>query len=468
MARRCVSSFGRWAWPRLSPKEQALRDLILTLSTAEAREAAHEIAQTHALSPKAVERVIVPYAARQGEVNPAEARAHKLEEREGLAITLVALGNQERVLVLEMLRDRIASPAVVQVLLTNADAITEAARSEERRGYLRASEAALTFSVGFRVAYFLYRSAKIVRPLADRLAERVEVLLIMRFVIERLRLFNGQKIRPIFGEPIADASDKILEERQAAVTGSLDALRRQYPDYATEIEALFRRQSTLRHEMARYESLFAEGLITKEIYDDLRRDVLGARAGQRHPRFDIGLDSHQLVERLDILSDLDDDQLDRVCRLLRPRFAVPNERILRKGERGDAVFFIASGAVEVVLPHSRVRLGSGEFFGEMALLSGRPRQADVVALTYCQFLVLRRSDFERFMKVNPDAKAKINRVAEARLALNSLERPTSSEFRFDPRAASGQNAWTRSNGNREIRCPCSAVSAMDGRRSSRF
>ena len=412
---------------RLSPKEQALRDLILTLSTAEAREAAHEIAQTHALSPKAVERVIVPYAARQGEVNPAEARAHKLEEREGLAITLVALGNQERVLVLEMLRDRIASPAVVQVLLTNADAITEAARSEERRGYLRASEAALTFSVGFRVAYFLYRWLKIVRPLADRLAERVEVLLIMRFVIERLRLFNGQKIRPIFGEPIADASDKILEERQAAVTGSLDALRRQYPDYATEIEALFLRQSTLRHEMARYESLFAEGLITKEIYDDLRRDVLGARAGQRHPRFDIGLDSHQLVERLDILSDLDDDQLDRVCRLLRPRFAVPNERILRKGERGDAVFFIASGAVEVVLPHSRVRLGSGEFFGEMALLSGRPRQADVVALTYCQFLVLRRSDFERFMKVNPDARVKISRVAEERLALNSLERPTSSE-----------------------------------------
>ena len=371
--------------------------------------------------------MIVPYAARQGEANPAEARAHKLDEREGLAITLVALGNQERVLVLEMLRDRIASPAVVQVLLTNADAITEAARSEERRGYLRASEAALTFSVGFRVAYFLYRWLKIVRPLADRLAERVEVLLIMRFVIERLRRFNSQKIRPIFGEPIAEASDKILDERQAAVTGALDALRRQYPDYATEIEALFLRQSTLRHEMARYESLFAEGLITKEIYDDLRRDVLGVRAGQRHPRFDIGLDSHQLVERLDILSDLDDDQLDRVCRLLRPRFAVPNERILRKGERGDAVFFIASGAVEVVLPHSRVRLGSGEFFGEMALLSGRPRQADVVALTYCQLLVLRRSDFERFMKVNPDAKAKINRVAEARLAMNSLERPTPSD-----------------------------------------
>jgi CRP-like cAMP-binding protein len=61
---------------------------------------------------------------------------------------------------------------------------------------------------------------------------------------------------------------------------------------------------------------------------------------------------------------------------------VPNERVIRWGNRGDAVYFIASGAVEVRLPMRCVRLGSGEFFGEMALLTGRRRQADVVALTY--------------------------------------------------------------------------------------
>jgi monovalent cation:H+ antiporter, CPA1 family len=104
---------------------------------------------------------------------------------------------------------------------------------------------------------------------------------------------------------------------------------------------------------------------------------------------------------------------------------VPNDRILRKGDRGDAVFFIASGAVEVIMPERRVRLGSGEFFGEMALLSGRPRQADVVALTYCQLLVLRRSDFERFMAANPEARATIKRIADARLAINTSERAMS-------------------------------------------
>jgi CPA1 family monovalent cation:H+ antiporter len=129
-----------------------------------------------------------------------------------------------------------------------------------------------------------------------------------------------------------------------------------------------------------------------------------------------------LIERLDLLTGLDERQLANVRRLLRPRLAVPNDRIVRKGERGDAVFFIVSGAVEVIRPDGPVRLGSGEFFGEMSLLSGRPRQSDVVALTYCQLLVLRRSDFERFMNANPEARATINRVAAARLAMNTSGR----------------------------------------------
>lgn len=64
---------------------------------------------------------------------------------------------------------------------------------------------------------------------------------------------------------------------------------------------------------------------------------------------------------------------------------MPNERVVRAGDR-DVVFFIVSGAVEVRLPVRHVRLGTGEFFGEMALLTGRPRQADVVALSYCRLL----------------------------------------------------------------------------------
>ncbi|MGC2415890.1 MAG: cation:proton antiporter [Stellaceae bacterium] len=412
---------------RLSPRDAALRDQILALSYTEAREAAHEIARTHALSPSTVERAIAPYEAKIAAANAEAATTPNLTERDRLAIALVALGNQERVLVLGMGSDRVASPAAVQVLLGNADAFAEAARSEGRLGYRKAGEAALAFPFGFRFAHFLYRRLGIVRPLADRLADRLEILLIMGFAIERLVRFIDQQVRPLFGERIAGITGEIIGQRRDAVASALDALRRQYPDYAAEIEVRFLRQSTLRQELTRYQSLFEEGLIAHEVYDDLKRSVLGARAAEQRPRFDIGLDTHQLVGRLDILAGLDERQLDRVCRLLRPRFAVPNDHIIRKGERGDAVFFIASGAVEVILQKRRVRLGSGEFFGELALLSGRPRQSDVVALTYCQLLVLRRADFERFIAANPEAKATINRIAEARRVMNTADRVNSSE-----------------------------------------
>jgi len=72
----------------------------------------------------------------------------------------------------------------------------------------------------------------------------------------------------------------------------------------------------------------------------------------------------------------------------------------------------------VVLPNGRVRLGSGDFFGEMALLSGRRRQADVVALGYCRVLELSAADFRRFLRNYPRARAEIDRIAEERTRAN--------------------------------------------------
>jgi len=315
----------------------------------------------------------------------------------------------------------------VQLLLRNDDALVEGARTEGRIGYRRTAEAALSFPVAFRVAYFLYRHFGIVRFLADRLADRVELLLVTRLLLDKLSGFNNQRLSQVFGERITELTGEIIERRRKGVNDAFDTLRRQYPDYVAALEIRFLRQSALRQEMERYRALYEEGLIPQELYDDLLRGVAGASAAEPRPRFDIGLDTHRLIERLDLLSGLDERQLDRIARLLRPRFTVPNERIIRKGDRGDAVFFIVSGAVEVSLPAGPVRLGSGEFFGEMALLSGRPRQADIMALTYCRLLVLRKADFEQFMTANPEAREAINRTAASRHSVNQQDRDRETE-----------------------------------------
>ena len=411
---------------RLSPRNQVLRDQVLALSYAEVCDSVREMARDHTIAESAVAEVVQPYQAWIEAANARDAD-ERVAERDRLAIALVALANQERVLVLETRTDRIASPGTVQVLLRNGEALVEGARAEGRVGYRRAAETALSFSVAFRVAYFLYRHFGIVRFLADRLADRVELLLIMRLLVDRLRGFNSRRLVSMFGARIAELTSEIIERRRDGVADAFDALRRQYPDYVEALEIRFLRQSALRREMERYHTLFEEGLIPQELYDDLQRGTDGASAAEPRPRFDIGLDTHRLIERLDLLSGLDERQLDRVARLLWPRFTVPNERIIRKGDRGDAVFFIVSGAVEVALPTGPVRLGSGEFFGEMALLSGRPREADITALIYCRLLVLRKADFEHFMTANPEAKEAINRVAASRHSMNQEDRDRATE-----------------------------------------
>lgn len=402
---------------RLSPLNQALRDHVLALSRADVGDALRTIAHDHSLSPSALHRVIEPYETSITATAAMDAARPSLTDRDRLAVGLVALANQERALVLAALAERTASPVTVQALLNNAAMLIEAANGGGRLAYQRAARKQLEFPVGFRIAYFIYRHFGIERLLADRLADRFEMLLTTRLAIERLLRFGDDRLRRMFGDRIADLLHGMLVKRLDETAKALDALRRQYPDYAAALETSLLRQSAVREEELRYQTLYDEGLVGRELYDYLKRS-LAERETQARPRLDLGLDPRQLISRLDLLAGLDTTQLDRLGKYLRARFAVPAEQIVRKGERGDAVYFIASGAVEVILPDRRLHLGTGEFFGELALLSGRPRQADIVALSYCQFLMLRRADFDRFLEQNPTIRTEINRVATLRTAAN--------------------------------------------------
>ena len=314
-------------------------------------------------------------------------------------------------MVLEMLSDRIASPAAVQVLLGNADALAEAARGDGRLGYRRASEAALALppASASPISSTAASASSGCSPTASPTGS--SSCWSCALSIERLVASMSSRSAAL-RRAHRRLAGEIIDQRREAVAGALDALRRQYPDYVAELEARFLRQSTLRQEMTRYQSLFEEGLISREIYDDLKRGV-SVPVPRGRPRFDIGLDTHQLVKRLDILAGLDEHQLERVCRLLRPRFAVPGDQIIRKGERGERCFSSRPARSKSACPERRVRLGSGEFFGEMALLraaaAGRCRRPDLLPAPGAP-----ASDFERFMRANPEARDEIDRATPRR------------------------------------------------------
>jgi len=83
---------------------------------------------------------------------------------------------------------------------------------------------------------------------------------------------------------------------------------------------------------------------------------------------------------------------------------VPAGTVLTKsGDPGEAFFLILDGRVRVeVSPRKRVRLGPGEFFGEMSLLDGGPRTATVAADTDVRMLVIARRDFSLLLSKVPD------------------------------------------------------------------
>ena len=118
-------------------------------------------------------------------------------------------------------------------------------------------------------------------------------------------------------------------------------------------------------------------------------------------------------------SDLDAGRIAEIAGLLKPRLVLPGELVVHKGDPGDAMYFVSTGAVEVDIQPEPVRLGSGDFFGEIALLKEQPRIADVTALTYCQMLALFVKDFRTLLDANPELRERITKVAEERLAADT-------------------------------------------------
>ena len=306
----------------------------------------------------------------------------------------------------------------------NTNLILDAGRAEGRVGYNRAARALLEFQRSFWIANLLHRTLRLARPLQRQISIRFETLLIRRLALEELFRFIDSRLAALLGQRVAELLVEVIAARSEATIRALDALRLQYPEYAEALEQRFLRQSGFRLSLSRFHDLYDEGLIGKEVFEDLEREHETFRLLMDElPPLDLGLRAEDLLAQFDMFAGFGAAELRALARLFRPRLLVPGEVVIRKGDRGNAMFLISSGAVEVVLPNERVRLGSGDFFGEMALLSGRPRQADVVALGYCRVLVLSAADFRRFLGNYPRARAEIDRVAKERARANEEKVP---------------------------------------------
>ncbi len=123
-----------------------------------------------------------------------------------------------------------------------------------------------------------------------------------------------------------------------------------------------------------------------------------------------------LVRRVPFLRVLSAGGVAALARMLR-RLEVPEHTtIFRQGDAGDCMFIIVSGEVVIHLTPRPVRLQAGKFFGEMALLSGRPRSASAVAVRPTTLLMLDVMDFHTLTAHHPELTKAVEAEADRRAA----------------------------------------------------
>jgi len=109
-----------------------------------------------------------------------------------------------------------------------------------------------------------------------------------------------------------------------------------------------------------------------------------------------------------VFGQLPEQKRDEITQAMEHQVAAPGTIIFRQGGPGDRFYVIQSGKVRVFrkdaggLERDLSVLGAGESFGEMALLTGEMRSANVEAIEETRLMVLSKEQFERILKDFPD------------------------------------------------------------------
>jgi voltage-gated potassium channel len=121
-----------------------------------------------------------------------------------------------------------------------------------------------------------------------------------------------------------------------------------------------------------------------------------------------------LVAQVPFFHDVGAAVIAEVAHLLRAHEYPAGAVVMRRGERGDCMYFIAAGEVDIQVGAQPVRLARGAFFGEVALLTGEVRNATVVARRRCTLLALDIVDFRGLLSRQPDLARVIGEEAGRR------------------------------------------------------
>jgi len=114
-----------------------------------------------------------------------------------------------------------------------------------------------------------------------------------------------------------------------------------------------------------------------------------------------------LLLSLPPFKNLDNKHINHLMRIVHHRTYAPNEFVFHQGDPGIGLYIIQEGEVLISrksdngYEHKFVNLGTGDFFGELALLDGEVRSASALALKEAKIIVIFRPDLDEFVEKFP-------------------------------------------------------------------
>ncbi|HEX8721735.1 MAG TPA: mechanosensitive ion channel family protein [Pyrinomonadaceae bacterium] len=137
-----------------------------------------------------------------------------------------------------------------------------------------------------------------------------------------------------------------------------------------------------------------------------------------------GRDADGLAETLsavEIFAPLSAEELGALASAAAGRVFAPGETIIRAGDSGSSMFVVHRGSVDVRVdsngtPRTIQRLAEGAFFGEMALFTGEPRTANVVASEETEVLEIGHEAMKALFRTNPELVEALTRTIKERRA----------------------------------------------------
>jgi ABC-type multidrug transport system fused ATPase/permease subunit/pSer/pThr/pTyr-binding forkhead associated (FHA) protein len=143
------------------------------------------------------------------------------------------------------------------------------------------------------------------------------------------------------------------------------------------------------------------------LYQRLYEEQTGYATAHRLPRVEI---EAARLKTIPLFGNLSGAELPRLAELLNLERFSPGEEVVTQGERGDKLYLVNRGQLEVVVSDERSErsvntLHEGDYFGEMALLTDEPRSATVRATMPSDLYSLARSAFESLVEREPEIRS---------------------------------------------------------------